>query len=110
MTLYTVTLVTLVHIQSCNNLHQGFRQKFLFCTKVGQSYIPNARQSTMMDQSYSISVEGLKHVAPQSSNDSSKVGHLVFLLGQWWIIKYPNSYSATSAIGFLVAHILLSNH
>ena len=51
-----------------------------------KSYMPTAPQSTMMDQSYSISIEGLDHVAPKWSNRSSKVGHLVFLLGQWCAI------------------------
>ena len=48
-----------------------------------KSYIP---QSTMMGQSYSISIEGLNHVVPKWSNWSSKVGHLVFSLDQWCVI------------------------
>ena len=40
----------------------------------------------MMDQSYSISIEGLDHVVRQWSNKFSKVGHLVFSLGQWCTI------------------------
>ena len=51
-----------------------------------ESYMPTALQSTMMDQSYSISIEGLNHVAPKWSNRSSKVGHLVVPLGQWCAI------------------------
>ena len=43
-------------------------------------------QSTMMDQSCSISIEGLNHVVPIWSNRSSKVGHLVFSLGHWCAI------------------------
>ena len=39
-----------------------------------KSYMPTAPQSTMMGQSYSISIEGLNHVAPKWSNRSSKVG------------------------------------
>ena len=41
------------------------------------------RQSIMMGQSYSISTEGLNHVAPKWNNRSSKVDHLLFSLGQW---------------------------
>ena len=48
--------------------------------------MPTAAQATMMDQSYSISIEGLNHVAPKWSNRSSKVGHLVFSSGQWCAI------------------------
>ena len=51
-----------------------------------KSYMPTVPQSTMMDQSYSISIEGLNHVVPKWSNRSSKVGHLVFSLGQWCAI------------------------
>ena len=46
------------------------------------SYIPTASQSTMMGQSYSISIEGLNHVVPKWSNRYSRVGHLVFSLGK----------------------------
>ena len=37
---------------------------------------------TIMGQSYSVSIEGLNHVAPKWNNRSYKVGHLVFLLGR----------------------------
>ena len=40
----------------------------------------------MMDQSHSISIEGLNDVVEKWSNGSSKVGHLVFSLGQWCVI------------------------
>ena len=40
----------------------------------------------MMGQSYSISIEGLNHSAPKWSYRSSKVGYLVFSLGQWCAI------------------------
>ena len=48
--------------------------------------MPTVPQSTMMGQSYSIAIEGLNHVMPKWSNGSSKVGHLVFSLGQWCAI------------------------
>ena len=48
--------------------------------------MPTAAQSGIMGQSYSISIKGLNHVAPKWSNRSSKVGHLVFSLGQWCAI------------------------
>ena len=48
-----------------------------------KSYMPTVSQSTMMGQSYNISVEGLNHVVSKWSNRSSKVGLLVFLLGKW---------------------------
>ena len=51
-----------------------------------KSYMPIAPQSTMMDQSYSISIAELNHVAPKWSNRSSNVGHLVVPLGQWCAI------------------------
>ena len=51
-----------------------------------KSYMPTALQSTIIDQSYSISIEALNHVVPKWSNRSSKVGHLVFSLGQWCTI------------------------
>ena len=51
-----------------------------------KSWMPTAPQSTMMGQLYSISIEGLNHVAPKWSNRSSKVGHLVFSLDQWCAI------------------------
>ena len=50
----------------------------------------------IMGQSYSISIEGLKHVAPKWSNRSSKLGQLVFSLGQWSaIVAYQISYTKT---------------
>ena len=58
-----------------------------------KSYMPTAPQSTMMGQSYSVSMEGLNHTVPKWSNRSSTVGHLVFSLGKWctkWLIKYPD--------------------
>ena len=48
--------------------------------------MPTAPNSTMMDQSYGISIEGLNYVAPKWSDRSSKVGHLVFSLDQWYAI------------------------
>ena len=35
---------------------------------------------------FTISIEGLRHAAPKWNNKSSKVGHLVISLGQWYII------------------------
>ena len=46
-----------------------------------KSYMATVPQSTMMGQSYSISIEGLNHIAPKWSYRSSKVGYLVFSLG-----------------------------
>ena len=51
-----------------------------------KSYMPTAPQSTMMDQSYSVSMEGLNHTVPKWNNRSSIVGHLVFSLGKWCTI------------------------
>ena len=68
----------------CNfYLNQGFYKNFCSAPNCLKSYMPTAPQSTMMGQSYSISIEGLNHVVPKWSNRSSKVGHLVFSLGQW---------------------------
>ena len=47
--------------------------KVLLCTKLAQCCMPTVVQSTMMGQLRSISIEGLKHVAPKWSNGSSKV-------------------------------------
>ena len=47
-------------------------------------YMAAATQSVMMYQSYSgISIKKLNHVVSKLSNISSRVGHLVFSLGQW---------------------------
>ena len=48
-----------------------------------ERYMLTMPQSTMMSQSYSISIEGLNQVASKWSNRFSKVDHLVFSLGQW---------------------------
>ena len=63
-----------------------FDKNFCSAPNCPKSYMPTVPQSTMMDQSYSISIEGLNHVAPKWSNRSSKVGHLVFSLDQWCTI------------------------
>ena len=39
--------------------YEIFDMKFLLCTKLDQYYIPAVAQSTMMGQSYSVSIEGL---------------------------------------------------
>ena len=77
---YTTSLVWL-YIQS-----RVFDKNFRSVPNWFKSYIPTAPQSTMMDQSYSILIEGLNHVAPKWSNRVSKVGHLMFSLGQWYAI------------------------
>ena len=51
-----------------------------------KNYMPTAPQSTMMDQSCSVSTEGLNHAVPKWSNRSSTVGHLVFSLEKWCAI------------------------
>ena len=63
-----------------------FDKNFCVAPNWRTNYMPTAPQSTMMGQSYSISIEGLNHVAPKWSNRSSKVGYLVFPLGQWCVI------------------------
>ena len=63
-----------------------FDKNFCLAPNWLQSYMPTAPQSTMMDQLYSISIEGLNHVAPKSSNSYSNVGHLEFPSGQWCTI------------------------
>ena len=62
---------------------QGSDKNFHSAPSWLKLYMPTAPQSTLMDQSYSISIEGLNHVVPKWSHRSSKVGHLVFTLGQW---------------------------
>ena len=52
-----------------------------------------------MDQSYIIAIEGLNHVVPKWSNRSSKVGHLVFSLGQWCAIV---AYQIPCLSGYVV--------
>ena len=59
-----------------------FDKNFRKAPKWLKSYMPTAPQSTMMDQSYSVSTEGLNHAAPMWSDRSSMVGHLVFSLGK----------------------------
>ena len=69
--------------------------RLLLCTKLAQSCMPTMSQSTVMGQLCSISIEGLKHVAPKWNNDSSKVHLLVLSLGQWCgIVAYqiPSLY------------------
>ena len=47
------------------NYFRGFDKNFHSAPNWLKSYMPTAPQSTMMDQSYSISIEGLNHVAPK---------------------------------------------
>ena len=66
-------------------------------------YMAAATQSVMMCQSYSISNEKLNHVVSKWNNSSSRVGHLVFALGQWSAIgayKVPwHTYIRTCLAG-----------
>ena len=64
-----------------------FQGKNLLWTKLAQSYMQTAAQSAIMDQSYSISIEGIKHVVSKWSNGSFRMDHLVFSLGLRSTIK-----------------------
>ena len=71
-------------IQCWHKSNRDFNKNFCSAPNWFKSYKPTASQSTMMNQSYSISIEELNHVMPKWSNRPSKVGHLVFSLGQWY--------------------------
>ena len=77
----------------------GFLIIISFTAKLAQSYMPTAPQSILvLSQSYSISIDGLNHVAQKWSNSSSKVGHLVFPLGQQYaIVTYQIPYTPANS-------------
>ena len=74
--------------------------------------MPTLPQSTKMDQSYSIAIEGLNHVVPKWSNRSSKVGHLVFSLSQWCTIvayQIPICYLPIDQCVICIVHYCIAN-
>ena len=78
-----------------------FQGKNFTLDQTGSKLHANCNTSAIMDQLYSISIEGIKHVVPKWSNGSFRMDHLVFSLGQRSAIKayqYPDVFALVFVI------------